>query len=180
MKSKCQKSKIFEHFRNKRFRKKAQMEMAENIGILIIFFFLLIFGMVFYFKIQKVGFESRKEEFDALEAIKTAQKISFLPELKCSQDNIEKDNCFSLYKMNAFVTFLESNPDIRDTYYYDILGSSKIYINQIFPKSDNSWIIYDRSLQNFTNKFSSPVPIFLYNSTTDEQYFGVMYIEVYQ
>jgi len=91
------------------------MEMGETIAIMFIFFMLLVAGAVFYLNLQRASMAQEIEQAYELRAIETAQIISFLPELQCTESNVVKASCFDIYKMIALALISES-PQGRNLY----------------------------------------------------------------
>jgi len=161
--------------------KKAQIKMFETIAVLLIFFVLIAFGLIFYVRVYSGSIEETGEEYFELKAIQTAQLVSFLPELQCTSPtsmNLVDDNCFDLLKVKALTEIIENDQKLRNEYYYDIFGSSKISIEQIYP-SEMSWNIYDKSPANKKSMSSIKIPISLYNASSKKNNFGVLNIDIY-
>ena len=154
--------------------------MIETIAILIVFFMLVVFGLIFYTKVMKGSYTVKLEEKTQLRAIELAQRASFLPELQCSEENIIKDDCIDLLKLNAAAAIMQDNP----IYYYDLLEFSKITVEEIYPEA-NSWALYDRPLRDsenkevFKNKISTNIPISIYDPKTKTNTFGIMLVDMY-
>ena len=163
--------------------KKAQIKMFETIAVLLIFFVLIGFGLIFYSKMQRESIQETGEEYFELKAIQTAQLVSFLPELQCTSptsSNIVDDNCFDLLKVKALSGIIKNDQKLRTEYYYDLFGSSKISIEQIYPFG-MGWDIYEyKSLTNKKSISSIKIPISLYNASSNKNNFGVLNIDVYE
>ncbi len=155
--------------------KKAQLQMGETIAILIIFFIFVAVGLVFYTKMMESGIDVKREENIQLEAVKVAQRASFLPELQCSEENIRKDNCVDLLKLDVAGRLIKDN---MLNIYYDTFGLSRITIKEVFP-GDKEWILYNATPEKWLDKKSTFIPIALSNYTARNYYFGVMEVEVY-
>ena len=161
--------------------KKAQIKMFETIAVLLIFFVLIAFGLIFYVRVYSGSIEETGEEYFELKAIQTAQLVSFLPELQCTSPtsmNIVDDNCFDLLKVKALSEIIKDDSKLRNEYYYDLFGSSKISIEQIYP-SEMKWDVYDKS-SNKKSKSSIKIPISLYNASSNRNNFGILNIDVYK
>lgn len=155
-------------------KKKAQIQMAETIAVLFVFFILVVIGFIFYVKVIKGNIELEKEELSQLKSIGVAQRVMYLPEVQCSEDNIIIDNCIDVLKLDSAQKLMTEN----EVYYYDLLEFSDISISQIYPGSAK-WNIYSRKTSNFKSKFSTNVPISLYNPNTRKHGFGVLTIETF-
>ena len=152
--------------------KKSQIQIGETVAVLFVFFLLIIIGFVFYVNVIKSNIELEKEELSQLRSVGVAQRIMFLPEIQCSEDNIIIDNCVDILKLDFAQNIMREN----EVYYYDLLEFSYVKISQIYPAEAN-WSIYSRKTEDFKNKFSTNVPISLYDPTTRKHGFGVLTIE---
>jgi len=156
--------------------RKAQLKMGENIAIIFIFILLVVFGMVFFFKVQTVGIKIKQQENIELSAIQVAQKVSFLPELRCSSENVPVPDCYDALKMQNIQSVIEGD----QAYYYEIFKYSTIYIEEIFP-GNRRWMIYDNKGDK-ESKLSTQIPISIYDpmtSTLGSYYFGILHVGVW-
>ena len=120
--------------------RKAQMQMMETIGVLFIFFILVLFGIIFYFKYQQIALQEKQEELVAARAMDTTLQALFLPEFQCSMGDSEpEDNCIDLAKVRAFN---ETVVNHLEDYYFNLFSYSRIYVQEVYP-SNNTWILYD-------------------------------------
>jgi len=149
--------------------------MTESVAILFVFFILLVFGFVFYMNIIKSSAKTEIEENIQLKTIGIAQKASFLPELQCSEENVRVENCIDLLKLDAASSLLRDN----SIYYYDIFEFSQISVEKVYP-GEQSWLLYDNTLGNYTNKLSTFIPVSLFNATSKKYDFGILVVEVYK
>lgn len=154
--------------------RKSQIHIGESIAVLFIFFILIFLGLIFYVRIYKANISLEKDEFMQLEAIKVANKVSSLPELQCSNQNIVKDNCIDIEKLNALDNIINNN----EIFYFDILKFSSVSIKEIYPDV-REWTLYDRSLKNFVSNSSINIPISLYEPISKKYSFGVMKVNSY-
>ena len=152
--------------------KKAQIQIGETIAVLFVFFILIIIGFIFYVKVIKGNIELEKEELSQLRSVGIAQRIMFLPEIQCSEDNIIIDNCIDILKLDSAQSLMKEN----EIYYYDLLEFSDVSILQIYP-NEAKWDLYSRKTEDFKSKFVTNVPISLYDPTTRRHGFGVLTIE---
>jgi hypothetical protein len=131
--------------KKRKFGTKGQANLMETIGVLFIFFILVLFGLIFYFKFQEVSFAEKQIERTALDAIDTTLVTLFLPELQCSNGRAESDdNCVDLVKLRMLQKVLdESQADYRNEYYFNMFGFSKISFQEVYP-NNRSWTLYDR------------------------------------
>ncbi|MBS3114571.1 hypothetical protein J4448_05710 [Candidatus Woesearchaeota archaeon] len=152
--------------------KKAQIQIGETIAVLFVFFILIIIGFMFYVKIIKSNIELETEELSQLRSVGISQKIMFLPEVQCSEDNIIIDNCIDILKLDSAQSIMKKN----EIYYYDLLEFSDVSISQIYP-NEAKWNLYSRKIEDFNSKFVTNVPISLYDPATRKHGFGVLTIE---
>ena len=152
--------------------KRAQIQIGETIAVLFVFFILIIIGFMFYVKIIKSNIELETEELSQLRSVGISQKIMFLPEVQCSEDNIIIDNCIDILKLDSAQSIMKKN----EIYYYDLLEFSDVSISQIYP-NEAKWNLYSRKIEDFNSKFVTNVPISLYDPATRKHGFGVLTIE---
>ncbi len=157
-------------------RKKGQVQMMETIAVLLIFFILVVLGIMFYARVMRGNLAIEQEEALQLNAIQAASRASSLPELQCSEDNIVSDNCIDLLKLEAAAPIIRQ--PANEIYYYDKLLFSKITIYEVYP-NDRDWTLYNRELTDYSNKIITNVPIRLFDPITDKSAFGVMHVEYY-
>ena len=162
--------------------KKAQIHMMETIGVLVIFFIIIVLSLVFYFKVNKNTSDQLGDEFKGLERIKLAQQFAVsLPELQCSEYGIIDSACIDEYMLESAIPTFEL---YKNTYYFNLFGYSKITVSRIYPilPLTNDWSIYDRRGDpNQRPQISrSYFPMTLYNPVTGMRSFAIMTIEVYQ
>ena len=153
-------------------KSKSQIQMGETIAVLFVFFILIIVSLIFYVRVLKGNIQSEGDELSQLRSVGIAQRVMFLPEVQCSEDNVIADNCIDTLKLKSAQDIMSQN----EVYYYDLLEFSSISVSQIYP-SQATWIVYSRKIDEFTNKFVTNVPISLYDPATRKYGFGVLTIE---
>jgi len=153
--------------------KKAQIQIYETIAVLFIFFLLVAIGFIFYARIFKSNVDIETYESSQKRSIAIAQRVMFLPELQCSEDNIIKDNCIDLLKLEAAQKVMKQN----EIYYYDLLEYSTVNASQIYPNSQPAQNLYSRSAQNFKNSFTTFIPMLLLDPRTKSNSFGILTIK---
>lgn len=129
--------------------RKGQLQMTETIAILFIFFILLLFGVIFYFRYQKIVFQEKQEELLAARAMESTLKVLFMPELICSRGEAEpEDNCFDVLKLNATRKVMQQ---YLDEYYFEIFSYATIMVQETYPEN-KTWMLYDKPKLEFTRK----------------------------
>lgn len=158
--------------------KKSQIQMGENIAIIFIFILLVVGAVVFYARIQRSDFEIKHEEDLDKEFVQIAQKVSFLPEIRCSQENIPVENCIDRSKLDKFAQLVEDDY----LYYENDLKTSTITLEQMFPDTGDRWVLY-----NNTGEKQSAVPAYIPISIFDPEqgalgsyYLGVLVVQVWR
>ena len=152
--------------------RKAQIQIGETVAVLFVFFILIVVSLIFYVKVIKGNIELEKDELSQLNSVGIAQRVMFLPEVQCSEDNIIIDNCVDILKLDSAQRLMKEN----EVYYYDLLEFSDVSIREIYP-DDAQWKIYSRKTDEYSSKFVTNVPISLYDPTTRKQAFGILTIE---
>ena len=150
--------------------------MFESVAVLIIFFFLIAFGLSFYMVIAKSSAQKAHERFLQLKAIQTVQKLSTLPELGCVLVGVESESCFDEIKIEKFNELLKT--ETAKEWYFNVFGFSEVEIKQIFP-FEQTTILYANRLNDAGYSFSQ-IPLLLYNPVTNSFSFGVVGIKMYE
>lgn len=152
--------------------------MFETIGILIIFFFLVAFGLVFYSQMQQSSLNKEFQQEYELKSINVAQLTNYLPEIQCSSENIITENCFDAIKLTSFS---EVTPNNR-LFYYNLFYTSNITVEQIYPESEptRKWNIYSSVPEEWEDKIKTHIPILIYDPIERRYNTGVVHIEVYR
>ena len=73
--------------------------MFETVAVLIVFFFLLFTGSIFYFGAQKSALQKEKVKASEQYALQIVLKALYMPELDCSFLVTQKDNCIDKIKL---------------------------------------------------------------------------------
>lgn len=171
--------------------KKAQMETAQTMMILIVFFVLLIFSLVFFiqFKQRQSGVEQKA--YNDQEMVEKAQEVYSLSELGCSYDNTLKYDCLDILKIEAFRDRL-FNFGNDYLYYRKRLGNIKIEVEEIYPRRSGVNFTKENAIFDAFPPNNQPsyryaenpiqIPVVLYNatdSTIGSYYFGVLTVTSY-
>lgn len=156
---------------------KAQMKIAENIMIMVVFFILLVLGFVFYARVSGGTIQKEAAEFRQKESIKVSQRAAYLPETRCSKMNKVIDDCFDIFKLEFAAEIMETDDDVK-LYYFDTFGYAKIFIEEIYP-DEKVYMLYDNVPEEYSSKFSTPIPVSLFNASADSFALGVLYVESY-
>jgi len=160
--------------------KRAQIQMTETIGIIIVFSILIIMALLFFTRIQTNSVEQQRTLISGEKAVSISFSALFLPELECTKagsDDIK--DCIDVLKADAATEVIAANPE----YYFKLFGYSTIVIQEIYP-TPNEKILYERTRNGQpptedTQKARTPIPVSLYNPVTGTYAFGVLTIDSY-
>ncbi len=156
-------------------KRKAQIRIGETIAVLFIFFILLIFGFVFYSRIQAAQIIQEKEESLEQKSIKFTQVLTYLPELQCSKINIPTSiNCFDLYKIRSSQDIFRQQ---RNTY-FEAFGVNAT-VDIIYP-SAYSVVIFQDIPAEWNSRVQTPVPISIYDPINNTYSLGVLTVSVFR
>ena len=158
--------------------------MTETVGIIIIFFVIIVFGLIFYSNYQKTALTRQREELLEKDAIALSLKATYLQEIRCEQTGPpeeETGTCVDLYKLNALKEIASD-----ELYYSNLLGTADIYFIDLI--NNKTYPVYNGSISDFTKMTRVRTPILLRNVTVldstgkfteTEDYFGVLYVDYY-
>jgi preprotein translocase subunit SecG len=164
---------------------KAQIKMSETIAVLLIFFILVVFGIVFYNNYSKIAAKEKQEELLGMKAMDITLKSLFLPELICSEGKAEpKDNCFDMMKLRHVDKVFS---DHFEEYYFDLFPYTTITVEQLYPYEEdkegnnkNVWVLYDKEKPDWERKEATYFVVSLRDESSLIEYsFGVLTVEVY-
>jgi len=146
------------------------------MAILLIFIVLMVMSVLFYVRLQAGSTEQKKEETNIMKAISITQTASNMPELRCSFDDVQVDNCIDRLKAEAIKNVISSNI----LHYYDLFGSSNITIVPIFPGGNNISIYSSEG--EWTKKTRTQIPISIFNPLeggSGKYEYGLLIVEVF-
>lgn len=183
--------------------KKSQMKMGETVAVLVVFFILIMVAMVFYTDFKKTSIEKKRLEAQELKGIEIANMISFLPEIKCSDYMcVGCTDAIDIIKLRMMIDGYDLPIVLNNRLVYvpQFIYSS-ISVKLIYPEMSTGlledmgyteklgypadyvfngvWQLYDekREKSSYNSIF---IPVNLYNAYTDECYFGVLNVSVYE
>jgi hypothetical protein len=154
-------------------QKKAQLQMTETVAVLVVFFILLMFGLLFYTRFQRSALDEQRAEFASERAITVSLTAMLLPELRCSKgDNVPVRDCIDLYKLNIAQQKMHDEQD----YYFDLFGYARVSVREYYPGTGNH-ILYENLHPDATVNVKTPIPVALYDPVQRSYRFGVLTIE---
>jgi len=157
--------------------RKAQIKMFETLAVLVVFFFFLIFGASFYFKIQENSLLRELERTSQLQAIQIAQKSLTMPEMDCSFAGVQRENCIDLQKVERFTDLLSVNENAQIEY-FKTFKQSKITVTQVYPPVAAEWVVYERPETEESRAIQ--IPSLIYDSRNNIYNFGYIEVRVYE
>jgi len=156
---------------------RAQIKMFETIGVLVVFFFILIAGAAFYFSLQESALQNELAQQAQLRSLQSAQQAVFLPELECSFVGVARENCFDTLKLVAFAELLDA-PEHRQAY-YGMFGYANITVKQLYPENGLDVPLYLNPPSEYRRILRSHLPVLLYDPVAKGFSFGVMEVNTY-
>jgi len=156
---------------------RGQVKMFETVGVLVVFFFLLAIGSVFYFGAQQTSIERERTAASEQYALQIVLKTLYLPELDCSFLVTQKDNCIDKIKLAEMSTLLATSEQAQEDY-FDEFGFAKITVTEAYPGNEST-TLYENVPDEYTGQLSTQSPILLYNAFNDHYAFGVIEVNVY-
>lgn len=162
-------------------QKKAQLQIMENAFILLVIFIILIIAFVFVVAFQRAEAKDKEKEFLQLELIKKSRILNFLPEMQCSDNNNLDPDCYDMFKIDSFSKTVKT----EDFFYKPLLGNIKITIRRFDPSPDinkwfDTWEVYDNPKPEFNGIMPIEFPVLLKDSVNNTNYFGVIFLGVYE
>ncbi|MEM3154652.1 MAG: hypothetical protein QW165_03760 [Candidatus Woesearchaeota archaeon] len=156
---------------------RGQIKMFETIGVLIVFFFLLFTGSIFYFSAQKSALQKEKVKASEQYAFQIVLKSLYLPELDCSFLVTQRDNCVDRIKLQKLSQLIATNETVRNDYFINF-GFADITVTEAYP-GDSIWKLYSRVPEEYVDKIVTQSPILIYDAWLDSYAFGIMEVAVY-
>jgi hypothetical protein len=164
--------------------------MFETVGVLIVFFFLLVTGSVIYFSAQRSALQKEKIKFSEQYAFQIVLKALYMPELDCSFLVTQRDNCIDKIKLEKLSKLINKD-DKAKTDYFSEFGYASINVIEAWPVK-NSWTLYEnvptekkkvggveKEVPTYTSKIATQNPILLYDAWQDTYAFGVIEVAAY-
>ncbi|MBI4145004.1 hypothetical protein HY493_02255 [Candidatus Woesearchaeota archaeon] len=154
--------------------RRAQIKMFETLAVLVVFFFFLIFGASFYFRLQESSLEREFDRNTQLRAVQIAQKSITMPELECSFAGVQRENCMDVLKVQAFAELLATEEAFID--YFPVFQYSTLTVRQVYP-SQLEWVVYNRPRGEQSTLLQ--IPVLIYDPNTNRHQFGYLEVRVY-
>lgn len=151
--------------------KKAQIQSAETIMVLIILSIIIIFGLIIASNYESDEIEQESSEREQLSALAIASQLGNLPELRCTVRQTALERCVDLYKAKSFSIYLQDNP----SYKIERFGNTNISIRIINPSyTEELIVVAEANNQELPTKSLVTIPIILNNPITKLNHFALL------
>ena len=165
--------------------KKAQMQMAESIAIMVVVLILLIFALVFYGKVKESSIIQKKSLFQELDVVKLSQIAYSLPEVQCSFASVVDYGCIDLLKFEYLSEMINNsfhNEGKVYFYYRELFGTSNISLTTYENNYGNNYYeihnLYETN-KSWSSKSVIYIPMTAFDPITNENKFSVLKVEKY-
>ena len=172
-------------------KRKSQLKIGESILVLLIFFVILVMGLVFYAKIQTHVNEIAAEDFQTKRTIDMALAVKFLPELQCSIQATEEYDCIDVLKLVSFKDVLEFYP-LYQRYFAQLFPNTQVFIKQAYAPRGHllpedvegkGILLFDNKYEADPSKVRSlttlSLPVTLYDPIAGSYSFGFVVLDAY-
>ena len=155
--------------------KKSQMKILESIFVLIIFFFILIFGIIFYARFSQISGEDAYRDIMLRQGMDSTERFKYSNEVLCTSGwSGTRSDCIDIFKLKAFMKLGEERSEQFNQYY----PNSIINVTIVYPESNaRSMIVFNSTTGNEPSSSVSFIPVVLYNATSERNYFGFIKYE---
>lgn len=169
-------------------RKNAQLQMNETVFVVFIIMMIIFLGLVVLSRFQEVSFKDKSKSVRSLKVIESSQKISFWPELDCSDVKVSEFACLDIVKLKVLGNFIneskESNRIYAFNYYFDLLRNSKITVTEVYPLNtsvlgETYWVLWENPGTKRTTD-NIRVPVNLFDPLTGRYALGIMELQIYE
>lgn len=156
---------------------RAQIKMFETVGVLIVFFILLVTAGAFYFGLQRQSIDQERFSTADNVGLQTALRVIDLPELDCSLFGTVRDNCIDKYRLESFSDLLKNDDVVED--YFSGFGFSTITVRDVWPCNVcGSFVLYNNT-RAASVESATVTPVLIHDPWLDTYSFGVVEVVVY-
>ena len=168
--------------------KKAQLQMNETVFVVFIIMMIIFLGLVVYARFQELGIQDKSKSVISTKVVESSQKISFWPELDCSDVKVSEFAFLDLMKLKVLGDFInkskEANKIYAFNYYFDLLRNSRITVTEVYPLNtsilgETYWVLWDNPGTKKTTD-SIRVPVNLFDPFTGRYALGIMELQMYE
>lgn len=142
--------------------------------VLVIFFILLVFGLVFYARFSETSAQDSYRETMIMHAMDATERFQYSPEVLCSRVSVGSDtNCFDLLKLKGFERLFEDEE--KEVQYGKYYPNNLVEVHIIYPEDfQDEFVLFDTTDGDSFNSETSFMPAVFFNATSDERYFGYL------
>ena len=170
--------------------KKGQLQIQETILTIFIFIVLIMFGLIFFYRVQSASIQDAFLAFQRDKSSVDFITLGDLPEFSCSEGGI-KGNCIDTVKL---LTFMSLNGSKKySSYYFERLGYANITFYQVYPKETTNnilcggstleacgvWNVYLHKPKKIRSKLVRDTPVSLYFPLQRRYVLGMLIVEIY-
>ncbi len=145
---------------------KAHVKMFENVGVLVVFFFLLGVGAVFYFNYQSQSLAVEQKKLLELRSLQLAEQMYNLPELDCHYGSVRIASCIDSMKLEIFKNLISGNKEN----YFDLFANSRISLKEIYPQEKQESILYEEKPLEKTVSRVYKIPVIIFDATKQDEH----------
>ena len=162
--------------------------MNETVFVVFLIMIIIFLGLVVLSRFQEVSILEKGKALRSLSVIESTHKISFWPELDCSDVGVSEVACLDLVKLKVLGDFIKDSIQANNVYafnyYYDQLRKSKIAVREVYPLNtsvlgETYWVLWDNPGTKRTTDLIM-VPVNLFNPITARYALGIMELEIYE
>ena len=157
---------------------RGDIKLFETIGVLIVFLILLGFAIIFYNFVQKSSFEQELQKIAEGKSQEISEKALLLPELDCSLTGITEINCIDLFKLKGFGAIVNGSLD-AEAEYFTVFETSEVVVRQLWPPSNASIVLYNKTPEKYRSKTLFASPILLRQPLQNANIFGIIEVTTY-
>lgn len=153
-----------------KMNKKGQAQMQESIVVMVIFFILLVIGLVFFYRYNLKSIESNKLSY---ERDRVYTMLSTLPNSPLMQKSrfLDEESAIDTIKMTGL--------KLEDTGFFNKLGYKSIIVKQVYPIKKaglcdakiypdcDSYLLYENKPKGKASSMILSTPVSLYFPFTD-------------
>lgn len=111
----------------------AQIQFGESLMVVIVLVFILIIGLVFYFRVSSVAVMDEQRYREDIMSVRLASSIPALSEIQCGQFTCKGDVCIDRLKMTSLATVLAPTGAYvaQREYYERLFGHATIKLHLV-------------------------------------------------
>lgn len=145
--------------------------------ILMIIFFILVLGFAFVISKYRQSLGSKIDNSVNLDQVNRYQLLNFLPELRCSLNNVHNYDCFDKQRLESFKMQQKNSSFYYNNLLKQIRFSVAVYADDDTVLSEE--VIFNNTNQNLPNKRYITNPILVYDNEKKMLYQGVLNLEIF-